>query len=179
MAKVASLSRSLSKSASSPEDFARELGKRGFASAESSEACDFVERQVEEHVNGPFDGVLGFSEGSSVAASLILRRAAQGKVPLFKFAIFFSSILTFSFDRKGVVLADESPERINIPTLHIVGARDPAHLSSMTLFNLCNPDLASFYDHGKGHTIPWGSSTGNITKGIRETMHRGQGKGKP
>ncbi|KAL8868805.1 MAG: hypothetical protein Q9174_004740 [Haloplaca sp. 1 TL-2023] len=162
MAQVATLARSLSKLTSSPEHFARELRKRGVASAESAEACDYLEEEIGRHPDGPFDGILGFSEGSSVAASLMLRRAARGKVPLFQFAIFFCAILPFRFDDKGPILADESPLRINVPTLHITGARDPARLSSMALYHLCDQNSAALYDHGKGHTIPWGPLTENI-----------------
>ncbi|KAL8763351.1 MAG: hypothetical protein Q9184_000822 [Pyrenodesmia sp. 2 TL-2023] len=174
MTQVVSSARLLLKSATSSEDFARELGKRGLADVGSSQACDYVEQQVEQHVDGPFDGVLGFSEGASVAASLMLRRAAQSKVPMFKFAIFCCAVMTFRFDGKGAILADERPERINVPTLHIVGARDPAHLSSMTLYHLCDPQLAALYDHGKGHTIPWGPPTENIAKEICEVMQSAQ-----
>ena len=174
MTQVVGPARALRKSATSAEDFARELAKRDLASVGSSHACDYVEQKVEEHVDGPFDGILGFSEGASVAASLMLRRAAQNKIPLFRYAIFFCAILTLRFDGKGAILADERPERISVPTLHFVGSRDPAHLSSMTLFNLCDPDLAILYDHGKGHTIPWGPHTENIAKGIREVIQRAQ-----
>lgn len=144
------------------------------ADADSSQACDYVEQQIEQHVDGPFDGVLGFSEGSSVAASLMLRRAVQGRAPLFKFAIFFCAVLTFRFDGKGAILADERPERINVPTFHVVGARDPGRFSSLTLYNLCDRHLTALYDHGKGHTIPWGLPTEDITKGVREVTRRAQ-----
>lgn len=174
VAQMASLARSISKSAVTPEDFAREMAKQGMANAESSQACDYVEQHVEQHVDGPFDGVLGFSEGASVAASLMLRRAAQSRPPLFKFAIFFCAILPLRYDGIGAILADERSERINVPTLHIIGARDPARLSSMTLYNLCNRHLAALYDHGKGHTIPWGPSTENITKRFHEVIQRAQ-----
>ena len=174
MSQVVSSARAISKTATSPEDFARELGKRGMASASSSQACDFIEMQIEQHHDGPFDVVLGFSEGASVAASLMLRRAAQGRAPLFKFAIFLCAILTFRSDGEGAILADERPERIHIPTLHLTGARDPARLSSMTLYNLCERQLAVLYDHGKGHTIPWGASTEEIAKRVRGTMVRAQ-----
>lgn len=150
------------------------MGIRGLAGANSTEACDFIEQTVEEHDDGPFDGILGFSEGSSVAASLMLRRAAQGRVPLFRFAIFFCAVLTFRSDNEGPILADERPERIRVPTLHITGARDPARLSSMTLYNLCDKQLVFHYDHGKGHTIPWGPFTEEITKWIRKILMQTQ-----
>ncbi len=173
-AQLASLARSLSKAAISPEDFSRECLARGMAITPSSQACDFVEQQVEQHPDGPFDGVLAFSEGCSVAASLMLRRAAQAKTSRFNFALFFCAISAFHLDRPGAILADECPDRINVPTLHVVGARDPALLSSMTLYNLCNQESAALYDHGKGHTIPWAPHTEKITSGFREVVRRAQ-----
>ncbi|KAL8941460.1 MAG: hypothetical protein Q9211_001816 [Gyalolechia sp. 1 TL-2023] len=81
--------------------------------------------------------------------------------------------MAFRLDTKGPILADERPERINLPTFHVVGARDPARLASMSLYNLCNPRSATLYDHGKGHTIPWASSpTVEIARGVRDLLQR-------
>ncbi|KAL8698414.1 MAG: hypothetical protein Q9224_001863, partial [Gallowayella concinna] len=173
---LARLARSMSRSAVSPEDFAREWRTQGMGMTMTSSAhpCDLLEQQLENHPDGPFDGVIAFSEGCSVAASLMLRRAAQGKAPLFAFAVFFCAIFAIHFDRSGAILADEYPARISVPTLHVVGARDPALLSSLALYNLCDHDLAVLYDHGKGHTIPWGPITKEITNGVCECIRRAQ-----
>ena len=108
------------------------------------------------------------------AASLMLRPAAQAKRLLFNFAIFFCAISAFRFDGPGPILADECPDRITVPTLHVIGARDSALLSSMTLYNLCSQASAALYDHGKGHTIPWGPHTEKITSEVREMVRRAQ-----
>ncbi|KAL8982275.1 MAG: hypothetical protein Q9205_003163 [Flavoplaca limonia] len=168
------LGRSMSRTAVSPEDFVGEWLRRGITMTPAADACDLLEQQIEQHPDGPFNGVLGFSEGCSVAASLMLRRAPQGKLPLFKFAIYFCAISAFRLDTPGAILADQCSDRINVSTLHVVGARDPALLSSFTLYNLCHEDLAALYDHGKGHTIPWGPVTEHITSGVRECLRRAQ-----
>lgn len=166
------LNRMLSTSTNtSPEDAAREILKGGLADLQSSRACDFVEHYLDQHVEEPFDGVLGFSEGASVAASLMFRRAAQGQ-NVFKFAIFICGLSAFASDKNAPILADETPLRIDVPTVHIIGGRDPARLPSLTLYNLCNPSLASIFDHGKGHTIPWGLSTSDMAKEIRGVIQR-------
>ncbi|KAL9036891.1 MAG: hypothetical protein Q9180_004037 [Flavoplaca navasiana] len=140
----------------------------------AARAYDLLEQQIEQHPDAPFYGVLGFSEGCSVASSLMLRRATRGKAPIFNFAIFFCAISAFQFDTPGAILADNCRKRINVPTLHAVGARDPALLSSLALYNLCNQDLAVLYDHGKGHTIPWVPTTEQFANRIRECIRRAQ-----
>ncbi|GME49769.1 hypothetical protein L6R40_004260 [Neofusicoccum parvum] len=45
---------------------------------------------------GPFDGVMGFSQGAALAASVMLRYELAGEVPPFKFAILMGSALPFS-----------------------------------------------------------------------------------
>ncbi|KAL8952235.1 MAG: hypothetical protein Q9222_001849 [Ikaeria aurantiellina] len=153
---AAQAARYLSDQSASPEELAREVRRQGMAAVQSAEACDIIQRGIQEHPQGPFDGILGFSEGASLAASLILRKAAQGSAQLFKFAIFMCAVLVCHFEEKDVILADETSMRITIPTVHITGARDPGRQASMTLYNLCEPSCASLYQHNKGHTVPWG-----------------------
>ncbi|KAK1977918.1 serine hydrolase FSH [Colletotrichum cereale] len=47
---------------------------------------------------GPFDGIVGFSQGASLALSYIYHQQVNGEEPDFKFAVFFSSIVPFSTD---------------------------------------------------------------------------------
>jgi pimeloyl-ACP methyl ester carboxylesterase len=62
------------------------------------EAHDLIAEIIAEE--GPFDGVLGFSLGSSLAASILLHHAINNpnKPFPFKFAVFFSPYLAFSPD---------------------------------------------------------------------------------
>ena len=52
------------------------------------------------------------------------------------------------------MLADEHDGLIDIPTLHIVGSKDPYVHGAVALFNICDPDTAILFDHGRGHTLP-------------------------
>ncbi|KAH7056931.1 serine hydrolase FSH, partial [Macrophomina phaseolina] len=45
---------------------------------------------------GPFDGVMGFSQGAALAASIMLRHEAAGAASPFKFAVFMGSALPCS-----------------------------------------------------------------------------------
>ena len=141
-----------------------------------SRACDFVQQYVEQHDGDPFDGVLGFSEGASIAASLILRQRREKGTSLFKFAIFICcTVPPLRSDRKEILLADETSERIDIPTAHIVGSKDPGYQGGRAVYNLCNQSSASIFDHGGSHTIPWDlASTRGIAKEIRAVTERSQ-----
>ena len=57
------------------------------------------------------------------------------------------------------VLADDSEERIDVPTYHIVGSTDPFIYGSISLFNVCDQDTAILFDHGGGHNVPRDSRT--------------------
>lgn len=167
------VAQSASWQATSIEDWGQKMREYGWPDIKSSKSCDFLQQYIEEHDEGPFDGVLGFSEGASVAASLILRQSAEKRTSPFKFAIFICAVPPFRWDCKGIVSADETPERINIPTAHVVGSKDPLHLGNRILYNLCHQPSASIFDHRGGHTIPWNLvTTQGITKEIRAVIQR-------
>lgn len=73
--------------------------------------------------DGPFDGIIGYSEGATVAATLLLheqrRFETQGIPTMFKCALFFAGWPPMSPDLDSIVLADESDLTITIPTCHI------------------------------------------------------------
>ena len=161
----------------SPEDTMRELLKGSLSARRSTvEAIEYLYRIMEEE--GPFDGIIGYSEGATVAATLLLheqRRAEQTGVPsMFKYAIFFAGWPPMNPDLTAMVLSDDTDMRIEIPTCHIskclitpphlfrmltcapslVGSLDPYLAGSMALYNVCDPDTAYLFDHAKGHTLP-------------------------
>jgi predicted esterase len=104
---------------------------------------------------GPFDAVLGFSQGAGLAASLILRHQHEKPVelPLFKTAVFICAFLPSSRDLKLAVDFDAA-DKITIPTVHIVGQKDPWYSLGIALMQLCEESLTKFYDHQMGHEIP-------------------------
>jgi Serine hydrolase (FSH1) len=84
-------------------------------------AIDYLYRVMEE--DGPFDGIIGYSEGATVAATLLLheqrRFETEGIPPMFKCALFFAGWPPMNPDLNGLVLEDESDLTISIPTCHI------------------------------------------------------------
>jgi hypothetical protein len=52
------------------------------------------------------------------------------------------------------LLADETEDMLDVPTLHVIGCDDPFIAGAMTLYNMCDEYTAELFDHGKGHTVP-------------------------
>ena len=122
---------------------------------------------------GPFEGVLGFSQGAGVAASLLFEQALQPEPerpePLFKFAVFIGGTQPWDIysttSKYGNELhplrplyADKYSARIDIPTAHIMGRKDSYRESAKSLLALCNPRKAKVYDHQGSHTVPRGQT---------------------
>ncbi|KAK4153851.1 serine hydrolase FSH [Chaetomidium leptoderma] len=141
-----------------PEDTMRELMRDGIATTHRSgaRALKYLTKIMQEQ--GPFDAIIGYSEGATVAATLLLheqrRFKKKGVKPMFKYAIFFAGWPPMDPDSHAMILSDESEAMIEIPTCHIIGSLDPYVHGSLALYNVCDPDTAYMFDHAKGHTLP-------------------------
>ena len=156
ISQVGKIARRLSRESSSPENFARSMRNEGLMDVCSFDACNHLDQLLARNPTGYFDGIMGFSEGGSLAASLMLSR--NNYVKSFKFAVFFCAMPPFYRERSGVILGDEDAERIDLPTAHIFGSKDVGRLASLALYNLCNSEKAYTFEHKAGHTIPWEST---------------------
>lgn len=109
---------------SSPEDVMRALGK-GWDGRwlNHHQVMEYLYDTLEK--NPDIEGIVGYSEGATMAGSLILdedRKAQEtGRPRRIKCAIFFTGWPPLS-PEEDVILADESDYTLNIPTLHVVGA---------------------------------------------------------
>lgn len=107
---------------------------------------------------GPFDGIIGYSEGATVAATLLLheqwRLETFGTPPMFKCGVFFGGWPPLTPELDAIVLADQSDLTITIPTTHVIGSLDPYLAGSVALYNICDMDTTYLFDHAKGHTLP-------------------------
>lgn len=87
----------------------------------AQEALEYLYQIIEEE--GPFDGIIGYSEGATIAATLILheqmRFETEGREPTFKCALFFAGWPPMDSTLSRIVLADESDLTITIPTCHV------------------------------------------------------------
>ncbi|PYI03475.1 hypothetical protein BO78DRAFT_432081 [Aspergillus sclerotiicarbonarius CBS 121057] len=106
---------------------------------------------------GPFDAVMGFSQGAGLACAMIAHHAKTHQEPLFKLAVFICGALPY--DSTGSeVLAVPPPGGdypVQIHTTNIVGKQDELYPSSMHLYGVCDPAKARFYDHGSRHLVPF------------------------
>ncbi|KAK2612292.1 hypothetical protein QQS21_001718 [Conoideocrella luteorostrata] len=143
----------------SAEEAIRKLVQGAPLSSESiHETIDRLFQIMDE--DPEIDGVLGYSEGATVAATLLLeeqrRVAEEGRERQLRMGVFFSGWPPLILRNGQFVpfLADESEDVLEIPTLHIVGSKDPYIDGAMALLNLCDQDSAILFDHGKGHTLP-------------------------
>jgi len=124
------------------------------------EALDSVFQTLDE--DEEIDAIIGYSEGAMVAASLIveegLRLQRSGTPRRIKFAIFISGAPPLKMEGENRItaqLADEvNGAVIDIPTFHIFGCDDAFLSSAVALFNVCDQESATMYDHGLGHIVP-------------------------
>ncbi|KAJ6095351.1 hypothetical protein N7486_006097 [Penicillium sp. IBT 16267x] len=127
---------------------------------------------------GPFDAVLGFSQGAALAATMIIQHAKANLTapPLFRAAVFLCGGVPW--DESGLVLIKAAPDSfpINIPTANVVGKLDPHYENGMALWRLCEPSKAAFYDHGMKHMVPFDAvNTDAIVRVIEEAIAKALG----
>ncbi|CEO58651.1 hypothetical protein PMG11_03359 [Penicillium brasilianum] len=139
-----------------PEDVMRDLaGGRDVAWKNHDDVMQYLYDTLEKHPD--IGGIIGYSEGASIAATFILdeqrRFEENGRERRIKCAIFMTGWPPID-PNKGIILADQDDDLIDVPTLHVVGANDPFRHGAYALYNVCDPDTAAFFDTGKGHTIP-------------------------
>ncbi|KAK9743416.1 hypothetical protein RND81_03G237500 [Saponaria officinalis] len=114
------------------------------------EKClDYVEDYMIKH--GPFDGLLGFSQGAYLSAALPGLQAqgvALKKVPKIKFLIIVSGA-----KMKDIIWAKPAyATPIQCPSLHFLGKEDFLKPFGEELLECCiNPLIIH---HPKGHTVP-------------------------
>lgn len=117
---------------------------------------DYIRNVIKEE--GPFQGVIGASEGASAAATVLMNElqgsSDNGHRTAMKCGIFFVAIPAYRADGKGWILSDETSQRITAPTCHVYSEKDPLVLTSKALWNTCEPSSRTLILHEKGHTIP-------------------------
>jgi hypothetical protein len=106
-----------------PEMTMRELMTYGVAKTDDSarRTLEYLYEIMEKE--GPFDGIVGYSEGATIAGTLLLheqmRDRDEGRIPMLKCGLFFGGWPPMRPTLDGIVLADESDLMIDVPTVHI------------------------------------------------------------
>lgn len=135
---------------------------------------------------GPFDGLLGYSHGAQLAASLLLSSTGHhsSAVSSLKCAIFMSSGTAYKLALHSggdtgindVPLQGADPQkmkaRIDLPTANVWGRNDMQYSAdSEAVSRLCREDRRSVYIHSHGHEVP-GMRAGSELFGIVRAMRR-------
>lgn len=115
------------------------------------QCCDRVDESI--RTEGPFDGILGFSLGASLVMSYLLQREIEGRYTPLKFAILFSSVLSFSPDETfgSDCLANLSDREIQL--LDSYPKSDLSSLHPLTRA-LCETATAGIYKTKMGGFLP-------------------------
>lgn len=112
---------------------------------------------------GLFNGVLAFSQGAGLAASLMIKKLRQDwnrprLYPLFNFTVFFSGGVPIDPDELRLMDFKHDGEVIKIPTVHIWGETNCLYpFFGPILSNLCKGSWRrEIFIHKGGHEIPVG-----------------------
>ncbi|KAL9636599.1 MAG: hypothetical protein Q9204_002195 [Flavoplaca sp. TL-2023a] len=116
---------------------------------------------------GPFDGLMAFSMGAVLGATLLVQRVQKNAVLPFRLAIFFCGGVPgdpSALDHNKIRFLNSASdgEILHLPTAHVWGKNDSGSLTwGPGLAELCNGQLATTFTHDGGHEIPgWNNSAG-------------------
>ncbi|KAI1187547.1 serine hydrolase FSH [Nemania serpens] len=128
---------------------------------------------------GPFDALMGFSEGGAVAAWMLIENSKHPHTfGSFKCAIFFSAAVPFDPDvvRTGIVKPIDPAiegEMINIPTAHLWSSEnDVSTETAQSLTTLCNAKVRETFVHALGHNVPGSKSDSEALAGALRIIER-------
>jgi predicted esterase len=118
------------------------------------ESLALARQTIADH--GPFDGVLGFSQGATLAALLCL--AAHPAPPPVRFAVLCAGFMPRDSSLEPLVgaLDGAPPRQLLLPTLHVMGEGDQLVpiASSQRLSDCFAPELKAVHVHEGGHFLP-------------------------
>jgi hypothetical protein len=136
-------------------------------------------------IKGPFDGLLGFSEGASVAATILIEDARRQCASLkIRCAIFFCGVspldLDFDGTNGGIRLLEPATDGVllHIPTAHIwCDDSEWPTILGKDLATLCDASMSEHVVHKLGHNIPGSRSEQALrdtVRAVRRTIERGK-----
>ncbi|XP_017687970.1 PREDICTED: esterase OVCA2 [Lepidothrix coronata] len=123
---------------------------------------------------GPFDGLLGFSQGAALAAMVCALRARGDP----RFPVAFA-VLVAGFASRAPAHGHFYRDPIGLPTLHVVGDTDAVIAASLSM------ELARCFvepvvlTHPGGHFIPAAAAQKKAYLEFLERFRPGQGQAKP
>jgi hypothetical protein len=146
------------------------------------QAMENLERYIA--AEGPYDGIMGFSQGANIALGWMIKkqREAKGSKPKqlpFKFGVFFSNPwgvydANALADGQLVYLDHGTIEGLlDLPTAHIWGSADKGQALAQMISTACVVGKRSVFVHDRGHEIPRKTDTViSMAKTINRVMAR-------
>ena len=127
-------------------------------------ALEYLHNIMEDE--GPFEGVIGISEGASVAATLLIEdiQACKAKQERshFRCGIFYIGAPAWWPDGTRAWLAEEHGQMIDLPTCHVMGANDVFKAGAEALLKICDSDKTLVIADPGGHRIPQDYDTNKL-----------------
>ncbi|RLN63512.1 hypothetical protein BBJ28_00019487 [Nothophytophthora sp. Chile5] len=125
------------------------------------EAMAFMDEQLQKH--GPFDVVVGFSQGSVMHTILTMWYLKHRNTRLWKLSILVCSVRVGGVNCRDLFEDEEGQEiQIPVPSVHIVGKKDPLYALSHQMTDMYADMVSSpklVMEHEGGHRFP--SAKGN------------------
>ncbi|KAL8902862.1 MAG: hypothetical protein Q9207_004327 [Kuettlingeria erythrocarpa] len=149
----------------------------------SPASCRQALEDLEAYIKsaGPFDGLMAFSIGAVLGATLLVQRAQTNAALPFRLAVFFcggapSDPSALNEDKFRFLDGAFDGEVLHLPTAHVLGKNDPRNPSwGPQLAKLCSSQLATTFVHERGHDIPsWHDQLGleRTVQCIQRTIDR-------
>ncbi|TAQ90859.1 hypothetical protein B7494_g787 [Chlorociboria aeruginascens] len=137
---------------------------------DSPTSCALAVDQLRAFIEaeGPYDGVFAFSQGATIAATLLSQRT-NSELP-FKCAVFFSGLSAPDYDalKKGEIRMLDEAGILKLPTAHIWGKKDLLWSgSSERLSHLCDSGCRNVYLHEGSHEIPGPKLSGSVNETVK------------
>jgi len=133
-------------------------------------ALDDLDTLIAE-ADPPYDAVLGFSHGSCLAATMLLR-SSRNIESSFKLAVFFSAGMAAdhaALHQDKVQMLQQNPggRLIDIPTAHVYAENDEvAPSQGKLLFGLCSEKERYMAVHRLGHRVPGTAERGDLENAV-------------
>ncbi|CAG8976537.1 hypothetical protein HYALB_00011014 [Hymenoscyphus albidus] len=116
-------------------------------------------------LEGPFDGIIGFCNGSLLATAMLIQDSESGILdPNIKLAILFSNQRLANWK---LLITKSDRVSIGIPTAHIWGKNDNLSMDApRVIAELCNPSMRSIFVHDGGHEVPSGKDKSAVISSV-------------
>eukprot|EP00301_Raphidiophrys_heterophryoidea_P025510 c8577_g1_i2.p1 GENE.c8577_g1_i2~~c8577_g1_i2.p1 ORF type:complete len:212 (-),score=64.75 c8577_g1_i2:246-881(-) len=123
---------------------------RNWVYAGVAETVEFLKKIDKEQ--GPFDGVLGFSQGAALASALSAWQHNQQPVVKFDFGVFVGGFPYNNFNDKSELF--KGITFFTTPSLHVFSDKDTVVSSAASKRLMQMYDQAEYLSHTHGHIVP-------------------------